>query len=162
MELHWLWNEQTEVISLWMKCWFLCTKCKSLSPRHGAPLGCRWRNGLQIWWVALNILNKRSSTADKEWSSRLGVGRGACYYSQSSPITLQNISQDSDLDWLLQNVKDVYRDLAERPEGKRPLGRPRCRGEVKITMDLQEAGWRAWTGLIWRKIGTGSGLLWTQ
>jgi hypothetical protein len=36
--------------------------------------------GLQIWrvWrVAANILNKQSRTADRRWSSSLGVGRGA-------------------------------------------------------------------------------------
>jgi len=30
-----------------------------------------------IWRVAANILNKQSRTADEEWSSSLGVGRGA-------------------------------------------------------------------------------------
>jgi hypothetical protein len=34
-------------------------------------------NSLQIWNVAVNILNKQSRTADKGWSSSLGVGRGA-------------------------------------------------------------------------------------
>jgi hypothetical protein len=34
-------------------------------------------NGLQIWRVAANTLNKQSRTADKGWSSILGVGRGA-------------------------------------------------------------------------------------
>jgi hypothetical protein len=29
-----------------------------------------------------------------------------------------------------------------RPEGRRPLGRPRHRWEDDIKMDLQEAGWR--------------------
>jgi hypothetical protein len=29
---------------------------------------------LQIWKVAANILNMQSWTADKEWSSRFGVG----------------------------------------------------------------------------------------
>jgi hypothetical protein len=38
--------------------------------------------GLQIWKVALNILNMQSQTADKGWSSSLGVGRGA---NNSSP-----------------------------------------------------------------------------
>jgi len=32
---------------------------------------------LQIWMVAEKILNKQSWTADKGWSSSLGVGRGA-------------------------------------------------------------------------------------
>jgi hypothetical protein len=30
-----------------------------------------------IWRVAANILNKQSRTANKGWSSSLGVGRGA-------------------------------------------------------------------------------------
>jgi hypothetical protein len=32
----------------------------------------------------------------------------------------------------------VYRVLVGKPEGKRPLGRPRRRWEVKVRMDLQE------------------------
>jgi hypothetical protein len=34
-------------------------------------------DGLQIWTVAANILNKQSRTADSGWSSSLVVGRGA-------------------------------------------------------------------------------------
>ena len=34
----------------------------------------------------------------------------------------------------------VYRVLVEKPEGKRPLGRPRHRWEDYIKMDLQEVG----------------------
>jgi hypothetical protein len=45
-----------------------------------------------------------------------------------------------------------------RPEGWRPLGRPRRRWEDNIKMDLQEVGWGAWTGLIWLRIWTGGGL----
>jgi hypothetical protein len=33
-------------------------------------------NGLQIWSVATNILNKQLRTADKEWSFSVEVGRG--------------------------------------------------------------------------------------
>jgi hypothetical protein len=35
----------------------------------------------------------------------------------------------------------VYRVLVGKPEGKRPLGRPRCRWEVNVKMNLQEVGW---------------------
>ena len=35
----------------------------------------------------------------------------------------------------------VYRVLVGKPEGKRPLGRPRHRWEDTIKMDLQEVGW---------------------
>ena len=34
----------------------------------------------------------------------------------------------------------TYRDLAGKPEGKIPLGRPRHRWEDNIKMDLQEVG----------------------
>jgi hypothetical protein len=33
-------------------------------------------DGLQIWRVAVNILNKQPRTADSGWSSSLGVGGG--------------------------------------------------------------------------------------
>jgi hypothetical protein len=35
----------------------------------------------------------------------------------------------------------VYRVLVGKPEGKRPLGRPRLRWEDNIKMDVQEVGW---------------------
>jgi hypothetical protein len=37
--------------------------------------------------------------------------------------------------------RGVYRVLVRRPEGKRPLGRPRRRWKGNIKMDLQEVGW---------------------
>jgi len=36
--------------------------------------------------------------------------------------------------------RGVYRVLVGKPEGKRPLGRPRHRWEDNIKMDLQEVG----------------------
>ena len=36
--------------------------------------------------------------------------------------------------------RGVHRGLMGRPEGKRPLGRPRCRWEDNIKMDLWEVG----------------------
>jgi len=43
----------------------------------------------------------------------------------------------------------VCRVLVGRPEGKRPLGRPRCRWEDNIKMDIQEVGCR---GVDWIKL----------
>jgi hypothetical protein len=37
--------------------------------------------------------------------------------------------------------RKVYRVLVGKPEGKRPLGRPRHRWEVGIKVDLGEIGW---------------------
>jgi hypothetical protein len=36
--------------------------------------------------------------------------------------------------------RGVYKVLVGRPEGKRPLGRPRCRGEDNIKLELRETG----------------------
>ena len=40
----------------------------------------------------------------------------------------------------------VYRVLVGKPEGKRPLRRPRRRGEDNMKMDLQEVGCG---GMVW-------------
>ena len=53
--------------------------------------------------------------------------------------------------------RGVYRVLVGKPEGKRPLGRPRCRW-VDIRMDLQK-NVGIWTGLGWPRIETGCGRL---
>jgi len=45
--------------------------------------------------------------------------------------------------------RGAYSVLVGKPEGKRPLGRPRCRWVDNIRMDLQEVGcgYRDWIGL---------------
>jgi hypothetical protein len=37
--------------------------------------------------------------------------------------------------------RGAYRALVGKPEGRRPLGRPRRRWENNIEMDLREIGW---------------------
>jgi hypothetical protein len=53
----------------------------------------------------------------------------------------------------------LYRILVGKPEGKRPLGRPRCRWQENIKMDLQEVecGVMGWMDLAqdrdrWREL----------
>jgi hypothetical protein len=55
--------------------------------------------------------------------------------------------------------RGVYRVLVGKPEGKRPLERPRRRWENNIKMDLQEVLCGIWTGLSWLRIVTGGGHL---
>jgi hypothetical protein len=54
--------------------------------------------------------------------------------------------------------RKVYKVSVGKPEGKRPLGRPRHRREDGIRIDLREA-WGVWIGFNWLSIGTGGGLL---
>jgi len=40
----------------------------------------------------------------------------------------------------MRKRRGIYRALVGKPEGKRPLGRPRHKWEDDIKMDLQEVG----------------------
>ena len=52
----------------------------------------------------------------------------------------------------------MYRDLLGKPEGRRPLGRPRCRWVDNIRISrMWDVG--IWTGLGWPRIETGGGRL---
>jgi hypothetical protein len=51
----------------------------------------------------------------------------------------------------------VCRVLVGKPEGKRPLGRPRRRYEDNIKMDLHEVGVAIWTGSSWLRLGQVAG-----
>ena len=55
--------------------------------------------------------------------------------------------------------RGAYRVLVAKPEGRRPLERPKRRWEDNIKMNLREMEWRAWTGSISLRIGTSGGLL---
>jgi hypothetical protein len=55
--------------------------------------------------------------------------------------------------------RGIYRVLVGKPEGNRPLRRPRRRGKANIKMDLQEVECRVWAGSSWLRIGTGGGHL---
>ena len=54
-----------------------CSCHHGMARRHVAD----GRDDLQTWRVAANMLNKQTRTADKGWSSSLGVGRRANNYS---------------------------------------------------------------------------------
>jgi hypothetical protein len=60
----------------------------------------------------------------------------------------------------MREERKFYKVLVGKPEGKRPLGRPRRRWEDGIRMDLRgiglEGGWIGFDGL---RTGTGGGLL---
>ena len=55
--------------------------------------------------------------------------------------------------------RGIYRVLVGKPEGKRPLGRPRHRLEIILRLIFRTWDVEAWTGSIWLRTGTGGGLL---
>jgi hypothetical protein len=63
----------------------------------------------------------------------------------SSPNIIQ-VNKSRRMRWVghvarMGEGRGAYRILVGRPEGMIPLGRPRCRREDNIKMDLQEVGW---------------------
>jgi hypothetical protein len=55
--------------------------------------------------------------------------------------------------------RNAYRLLVGKPEGKRPLRRPRHRWVDNIKMDLGEVRWGDVDWISWLRIGTGGELL---
>jgi hypothetical protein len=55
-------------------------------------------------------------------------------------------------------IRNAYRILVGKPEGKRPLGKPRRRWVDNIKIVVREDG-MVWTGLIWLRIRTSGGYL---
>jgi hypothetical protein len=53
----------------------------------------------------------------------------------------------------------AYRLLVGKPEGKRPLGRPRHRWVDKLGWILERWDCVMWIGLVWLRIGTGGELM---
>jgi hypothetical protein len=56
-------------------------------------------------------------------------------------------------------VRAAYNILVGRPEGRRPLGRPRRRWEDSIKMDLREIRFGDVDWIHWARDRTGGGLL---
>jgi hypothetical protein len=41
----------------------------------------------------------------------------------------------------MEETRNAYRILVGKPEGKRPLGRPRCKWVDSIKIGVREIGW---------------------
>jgi hypothetical protein len=109
--------------------------------------------------VLRRIFGPKRDEVTGEWRKLHNEERNDLY---SSP-TIIRVIKSRKMRWAghvarMGNGRGAYRSLVGRPEGRRPLGRPRSRWEDNIKMDLQEVGWGVWTGLTWLRIGTGGGL----
>jgi hypothetical protein len=84
----------------------------------------------------------------------------------SSPNIIRQIKSRR-LRWVghvahMREEKKVYKVLVWKPEGNRPLWRPRHRWEDGVRMDLREIGLGVWIGFDRLRTGTGGGLLWVR
>jgi hypothetical protein len=62
----------------------------------------------------------------------------------------------------MEEKRNAYRIFVGKPKRKKPLGRPRrCVGIILMRI-LESWDDVVWTGLIWLRLGTSSGLLWPR
>ncbi|KAJ4438440.1 hypothetical protein ANN_14385 [Periplaneta americana] len=100
--------------------------------------------------VLRKIFGAKRDEVTGEWRKLHNTELHALY---SSPDIIRNIKSRR-LRWAgpvarMSESRNAYRVLVGRPEGKRPLGRPRRRWEDNIKMDLREVGYddRDWINL---------------
>jgi hypothetical protein len=110
--------------------------------------------------VLRRIFGPKSDEVMGEWRK---LHSGELHNLYSSPDIIRHIKSRR-IKWAgnvarMGEVRNVYRVLVRKPEGKRSLERPRLRWKDGIEMDLREIGWEVWSGLTWLRIGTVGGLL---
>ncbi|KAJ4428690.1 hypothetical protein ANN_25683 [Periplaneta americana] len=100
--------------------------------------------------ILRKIFGAKRDEVTGEWRKLHNAELHALY---SSPDIIRNIKSRR-LRWAghvarMGESRNAYRVLVGRPEGKRPLGRPRRRWEDNIKMDLREVGYdgRDWINL---------------
>jgi hypothetical protein len=59
----------------------------------------------------------------------------------------------------MEEVRNAFKVLVGKPEGNRPLGRPRRRWKDNFMLDLRDVGFGVWIGFIWLRIGIDGWLL---
>ena len=108
--------------------------------------------------VLRRVFGPRRDEITGEWRR---LHNGELIYLYSSP-NIVRVTKSRRMRWAghvarMGEERGVCRVLVGKPEGRRPLGRPRRRWVDNIRMDLQEVG--IWIGLGWPRIGTGGGRL---
>ncbi|KAJ4438640.1 hypothetical protein ANN_14587 [Periplaneta americana] len=100
--------------------------------------------------VLRKVFGAKRDEVTGEWRKLHNAELHALY---TSPDIIRNIKSRR-LRWAghvarMGESRNAYRVLVGRPAGKRPLGRPRCRWEDNIKMDLREVGYdgRDWINL---------------
>jgi hypothetical protein len=114
-------------------------------PEGKRPLGRprrRWVDNIRMDLVEVRL-------GDVDWSS-LAQGRDKW----RSLVNVVRIFKSRRMRWAgnvarMGEKRNAYRLLVGKPDGKRPLGRPRRRWVNNIKMDLLETGWGGvnWIGL---------------
>jgi hypothetical protein len=110
--------------------------------------------------VLRRIFGPKRDEETEEWRK---LHNGELHNLYSSPDIIRQI-RSRRMRWAghvarMGEGRNVYRVSVGKPDGKRPLGRPRRRWEDGIKMELRETGWGVWSGFTWLRIGIVGGLL---
>jgi hypothetical protein len=110
--------------------------------------------------VLRRIFGAKGDEVTREWRK---LYNGELRNLYSSPDIIRQIK--SRRMWWVRHVarmgegRNVYRVLVGKPEGKRPLGKQRCRWDDGLKVDLREIGGGVWSGFTWFRIGIVGGML---
>jgi hypothetical protein len=94
------------------------------------------------WWRKMMIqskINKRIGNASKFYN----LVKNLFFSKVIENVTLQYVMCILNRCYCME-VRGAYNILVGRPEGRRPLGRPRHRWEDNIKMDLRDVDWIHW------------------
>ena len=100
--------------------------------------------------VLRRIFGPRRDEVTGEWRCSLNVELNDLYSSSNIVQVIKSSRlRKSGHVACMGEERGVYGVLLGKPEGRRPLGRPRCRWVDNIRMDLQEVGcgYKQWIGL---------------
>jgi hypothetical protein len=110
--------------------------------------------------VLRGIFGPKRDEVTGEWTT---LHSGGLHNLYSSPDVIRQIKSRR-MRWAghvasMGEGRNLYRVLVGKPEGKRPLERPRRRWEDGIKMELREIIWGVWSGFTRLRIGIVGGLL---
>jgi hypothetical protein len=106
--------------------------------------------GCEIWSLLEHRLRAFEGKRDEVTGGRMKLHNEELRDLYSSPSLIRMIkSRKMKLAGNIARMRvksNAYRLLVRKPEGKRPLGRPRCKWVANIEMDVGETGW---SGVDW-------------
>ncbi|KAJ4431717.1 hypothetical protein ANN_20319 [Periplaneta americana] len=144
-------KESSTLLPTWGVCSFACFLKTQQAAAVGMPADQRKEAITACTGRLAQIKTERTESLGEFFLRKLHNAELHALY--SSPDIIRNIKSRR-LRWpghvaRMGKSRNAYRVLVGRPEGKRPLGRPRRRWEDNIKMDLREVGYddRDWINL---------------